>query len=283
MRAFVVLLIAGASMGCSKKEPSRVTEGAPSATVAHVVEAAAPASSVAVPAARPLYFAREITMADLEGRTLRELTLMRNTIFARAGNPFRKPWLDEYFSAQAWYHPLEKMDEARITPLDRKNARIVADYEAELTGADLAARLAKVEARFDAGVQSAEDDVELRLLSSRLGKWVGGAAGKAGSPLEDPMRLNGLLTLKDLAKLSRRDLRLLRNVIYARRGRPFKSEILKEYFSAMEWYEPDPTYTDARLTPTDNKNIRLIQSVEDSLGGPISDSDHNKEDWMGGA
>ena len=35
---------------------------------------------------RPLYYTRALTPADLEGRTLRELALMRNTIYARAGH-----------------------------------------------------------------------------------------------------------------------------------------------------------------------------------------------------
>jgi len=49
---------------------------------------------------RPLYYTRALTAADLDGRTLRELTLMRNTIYARAGHPFRKKWLHDYFAAQ---------------------------------------------------------------------------------------------------------------------------------------------------------------------------------------
>ena len=48
---------------------------------------------------RPLYYDRALTPADLQGRTLRELTLMRNTVYARAGHPFRKKWLRDYFTA----------------------------------------------------------------------------------------------------------------------------------------------------------------------------------------
>src|SRR5215467_10083157 len=81
---------------------------------------------------RPLYYTREITDDDLIGRSLRELTLMRNTIYARAGNKFRKQWLNDYFSALPWYHPLDKMDESKITALDRKNAEIIAKYDADI-------------------------------------------------------------------------------------------------------------------------------------------------------
>src|SRR5262245_13546392 len=78
---------------------------------------------------RPLYYTRPITDDDLFGRSLRELSLLRNTIYARAGNKFRKKWLNDYFSAQPWYHPLDKMDESKITALDRGNAETIAKYD----------------------------------------------------------------------------------------------------------------------------------------------------------
>src|ERR1044071_10018960 len=86
---------------------------------------------------RPLYYARALTPADLEGRTLRELTLMRNTIYARAGHPFRKKWLHDYFSAQPWYKPLPKDDNKKITAVDRANAALIAQAEQGQTRADM--------------------------------------------------------------------------------------------------------------------------------------------------
>jgi hypothetical protein len=70
-------------------------------------------------------------------------------------------------------------------------------------------------------------------------------------------------------------LRYLRNTIYARRGRAFKSKVLQEHFQDMSWYRVDEKYTDAKLTANDNRNIKLIRSVEDELGGPLHD-----EDWL---
>ncbi len=57
----------------------------------HPVQAQKPAPISSAPAFktsfdRPLYYAREITPADLVSRTVWELTLLRNTIYARAGN-----------------------------------------------------------------------------------------------------------------------------------------------------------------------------------------------------
>ena len=75
---------------------------------------------------RPLYYDRALTAADLQGRTLRELTLMRNTIYARAGHSFRKKWLHDYFAAQPWYKPLAKDDDSKITKVDRANVALIA-------------------------------------------------------------------------------------------------------------------------------------------------------------
>ena len=36
---------------------------------------------------------RPLARSDYEGRTLRELTLMRNIGYAKAHNPFRRKWL----------------------------------------------------------------------------------------------------------------------------------------------------------------------------------------------
>ena len=232
---------------------------------------------------QPLYYTREITPADLVGRTLWELTLLRNTIYARAGNTFRKKWLADYFNAQPWYHPLPAIDESKLTPLDRQNAEAIAKYDASLSGDELRAKLQNVMSSIRASGAAPQDKVELRLLSARLGKWVGPSDTPAEerSPLEDPSVLDKQLSVDQLKDLSRRDLRLLRNTIYARRGRPFRSDLLRAYFEATEWYKADPSYSEARLNAVDNRNIKVIRSLEDQLGGPLTDRQHQTEDgWI---
>jgi hypothetical protein len=211
---------------------------------------------------------------------------LRNTIFARAGNPFRKKWLRDYFTAQSWYEPLPALDESRISKVDRQNAKLIAAAEAKGSKPELEAAAARLLAKIRAGKAAPEDEIEIRLVSARLGKWVGGAAAaaKGKSPLEDPGMLDRLLTLEQLENLSRRDLRLLRNLVYARRGYEFKSELLTAYFESADWYKPAPSFSEALLTAIDKKNIRLVRSVEDSLGGPLSDRAHMAEDgWFSGA
>ena len=113
---------------------------------------------------------------------------------------------------------------------------------------------------------SADEKIELGLISRQLGEFA----------LDDgarPESLDQLLAVEKLRQLSLRDLRLLRNTIYARRGRPFKSPILQDHFAKREWYKPDPSYADSRLTKTDLRNVALIKSVEDEFGGALDDGD----------
>jgi hypothetical protein len=129
----------------------------------------------------PLYSARELTANDLQGRTLRELSLMRNTIYARAGHRFRKKWLADYFAAQPWYKPLAKEDDSQISAVDRKNAKLLASFEAAQDKQELARRRDALVARQKAGPLPAADDIELQLLSDRLGA---GSAAAAEAPGE---------------------------------------------------------------------------------------------------
>lgn len=232
--------------------------------------------------ARPLYYERPIEDADLEARTLRELSLLRNTIYARVGNSFRRPWLHAHFTGQSWYAPQEKMDESKITKLDRDNAKKIADHDASLTKEDLERMRDAVLARKKAARALSEDAVELSLLSQRLGTYLGQAREDAPpTPLEDHSQLDRLLKVEELSTLSRRDLRILRNTVFARRGRAFESKVVRSYFEGAAWYEPSADYHDGMLTGVDHKNVNIIRSVEDSLGGPLHENpNYGKDGWF---
>jgi hypothetical protein len=58
------------------------------------------------------------------------------------------------------------------------------------------------------------------------------------------------------------DLRVLRNEIYARRGRVFKDKELQKYFAAQSWYQPNPDFKDEMLSETESKNLAIIAEVE---------------------
>lgn len=125
-----------------------------------------------------------------------------------------------------------------------------------------------------------DEAIEALLLSRALGRDLPGVGGidTERTPLDAPALLDELVPVATLERMSRRDLRLMRNMVYARRGRPFRSELLREYFERLDWYKADPAYTDARLTAVDHRNIKIIQSAEIKAGGPMTDRQQAEAD-----
>lgn len=71
------------------------------------------------------------------------------------------------------------------------------------------------------------------------------------------------LTAADLQGYSKKDLRIIRNTIYALHGMRFKSKDLQAYFGKQSWYTPTVDNVPAsRLSATDKANIALIYKME---------------------
>ncbi|MEX0955632.1 MAG: YARHG domain-containing protein [Rhizobiaceae bacterium] len=68
------------------------------------------------------------------------------------------------------------------------------------------------------------------------------------------------LEREEVAGLNAATLRLARNEIYARRGRKFVSQDLREYFSRFGWYRPQ--FGEVELTYVEQKNVDLIRRFE---------------------
>lgn len=77
-----------------------------------------------------------------------------------------------------------------------------------------------------------------------------------------------LLTKDDIKNMSKEQLALARNEIYARHGRKFKMEEFRSYFSQKSWYKENPNYNyeneGSNLNEIESKNVVLILSVENS-------------------
>ncbi|MGF6953462.1 putative nucleic acid-binding Zn-ribbon protein [Neobacillus sp. B4I6] len=69
---------------------------------------------------------------------------------------------------------------------------------------------------------------------------------------------------EDIANLTKGQLRIARNEIYARHGYVFKSQDLQAYFSSKSWYHPDPSF-DGSLNEVEKENVDFIKVREDSL------------------
>jgi len=71
-----------------------------------------------------------------------------------------------------------------------------------------------------------------------------------------------LLTEDDIRSMSKQDLRILRNEIYARHGYIFKSKDLRDYFSAKDWYHPQYSDVSNLLNTIEKRNVAFIQRHE---------------------
>jgi hypothetical protein len=75
------------------------------------------------------------------------------------------------------------------------------------------------------------------------------------------------LTADDIRGLSKEELRLARNEIYARHGRIFESEDLKEYFSKQSWYSGhilSNEFDEGLLNAYEKVNLEVIVNAENS-------------------
>jgi hypothetical protein len=70
------------------------------------------------------------------------------------------------------------------------------------------------------------------------------------------------ITRRMLEGMFREDARKLRNEIYARHGKIFKEQELRNYFSSLDWYKPDRKYHDAQLTAIERRNAATILAYE---------------------
>ena len=69
------------------------------------------------------------------------------------------------------------------------------------------------------------------------------------------------------------DLRVLRNEIYARRGRVFKDKELQKYFETQSWYQPNFDFKDESLTETESKNLAVIKEIEEYAISKFSEAE----------
>lgn len=77
-----------------------------------------------------------------------------------------------------------------------------------------------------------------------------------------------LLAKSDVQNMSKQQLALARNEIYARHGRKFQMAEFRDYFTQKSWYKENPNYNydneGSNLNEIEAKNVVLLLSVENS-------------------
>ena len=79
-----------------------------------------------------------------------------------------------------------------------------------------------------------------------------------------------LIAEAQLRGLSLHELRLLRNEVYARHGRIFKTAWIDQYFGGQPWYDPKEDFKDESLSGPDKTNVETIVAYENKLHNSIS-------------
>jgi hypothetical protein len=90
------------------------------------------------------------------------------------------------------------------------------------------------------------------------------------SPGDMELFENKLIADSMLRGLSLHELRLLRNEIYARHGRIFKTMWIQQYFGGQPWYDPKEDFKDEEISGSDKTNIETIVKYENKLHDSIS-------------
>ncbi len=243
---------------------------------------------------------KPITDDNLRDYSGAELTILAAEIEAIHGKTFSEEWLQKYFDERYWYKRSTGYDPAALTDIERKNIeRLLAEKSKDRRAAisigdmDNFQNVLLTEDKL-AGLSI----LELRILReefyARRGKkfdapgvrdyfnwrdWYKPAKNQKTIKLAPIEQQNVDLLLAYEAKLREKlstelitdeilgylfaeDLRVLRNEIYARRGRIFKDTNLQKYFAAQAWYKPDPEFKDEMLNDVEVKNLAVIREAE---------------------
>jgi hypothetical protein len=58
----------------------------------------------------------------------------------------------------------------------------------------------------------------------------------------------------------------MRNEIYARHGRHFVTDWIRQRFESQSWYQENPRYSDALLSDVENYNAKFILDYQNQYG-----------------
>ncbi|GAA5020153.1 hypothetical protein GCM10011506_05340 [Marivirga lumbricoides] len=79
----------------------------------------------------------KLTKEFLAGKSKKELSIMRNEIFARYGYAFSSDYLKDYFSKKLWYSAESKNVTDKLTTIDIHNIQLIKDFEETTKSYDL--------------------------------------------------------------------------------------------------------------------------------------------------
>ena len=168
----------------------------------------------------------KLTYTDLLNKTLDELYVARNELFARHGYIFTNaPKLNSYFRNKSWYIP-------------SSSAKAVTSNDIELSNSDI---IKQVEV-------------------SRIAYYNYGDKPINGFVIETSGNKN--IKKEDLNSLKDWELIIARNEIFARHGMIFGIPQIADHFKAQSFYKPVEKFDDSIIKQLEYDNLKILQKEE---------------------
>ncbi len=244
---------------------------------------------------------RTLTARKLGTHSGAEWRVLRAEVEAIHGKRFSEPWLQQYFDERYWYKPADNYDAKKLSALEQKNLATIAAAQKKsrrlaLAPGDMELFEGKL---ISAQMLHGLSLNELRLLRNEIyarhGRqfqapwlsqyfysqaWYQPSDSFQDENLSGPDKQNvetivayeqkihddlgrKPLTRALLEGLFVEDAGKMRQEIYARRGKVFTKEPwYQTYFESFAWYKADPTFTDAKLSEVEKRNIATITAYE---------------------
>lgn len=248
-----------------------------------------------------LYTTRTLTIKKLGQHTPAEWTVLAAEVEAIHGKRFEDTaWLQQYFDERYWYRAADKYDPKGLTEIERRNLQLIESVRKKqrrvaLSPGDMELFENKL---ISAALLRGVSLHELRLLRNEIyarhGRifrtdWLQQYFGS--QPWYDPKedfkdeeisgddktnidtivayegKLHDQISKKPITRallegLFLEDVKKMREEIYARHGKVFKDPWTQKYFASLDWYKPNPNYSDASLSAVEKRNLVVIAGYE---------------------
>jgi YARHG domain len=248
-----------------------------------------------------IYQNRTLTRQKLGTHTNAEWTVLASEIEAIHGKRFDgTPWLQQYFDERYWYKAADRYDPKNLSAIEQKNLRLIDTVQRRqrrvaLAPGDMELFENKlITATMLRGLSLHELRLVRNEIYARRGRffqtlWLQQYFGS--QPWYDPKedfkdeqltgtdktnvetivayenKLHNQIGTKPITRallqgLFVEDVRKMRDEIYARHGKVFKDQWTQKYFASLDWYKPDPKYSDASLSAVEKQNLVTIAAYE---------------------
>lgn len=247
------------------------------------------------------YKTRALTIKKLGHHTSAEWTVLAAEVEAIHGKRFEDTaWLQQYFDERYWYRAADRYDPKSLTDVERKNLQLIESVrkrqrrvaiapgdmelfenklitEQMLRGLSLhELRLLRNEVYARHGRIFRTDWLSQYFFSQ---PWYDPKedfkdeeiSGNDKTNIETIVKYETMvhdqiskkpITRALLEGLFLEDVKKMREEIYARHGKVFKDPWTQKYFASLDWYKPNPNYSDAALSDVEKKNLVVIAGYE---------------------